>query len=179
VLLNLEPFGLRRERLMPRWVAPPSLELQLWYGDVLVADLHQVFPHQGTWFAPYELKIAPGDGALQDRLLEYIAFTDDFNCRIAQGKYHDFAEFDDFGAIADAGSWKVPRPDGGVIPMADRMWLVDGQASWQQPETAPSTEGAANELWERIAEYVAATDLGRQAREAEQNAEPFATATGQ
>ena len=51
---------------MPRWVAPPPLELQLWYGDVLVADLHQVFPHQGTWFAPYELKIAPGEGTLQE-----------------------------------------------------------------------------------------------------------------
>ena len=42
---------------MPRWVPPPPLELTLWYDDVLVAELHQVFPHQGTWFAPYELKI--------------------------------------------------------------------------------------------------------------------------
>jgi hypothetical protein len=47
---------------MPRWVPPPPLELQLWYGDVLVAELHQVFPHQGTWFAAYELKIASGQG---------------------------------------------------------------------------------------------------------------------
>ncbi len=45
---------------MPSWVPPPPLELQLWYGDLLVAELHQVFPHQGTWFAPYELKIAQG-----------------------------------------------------------------------------------------------------------------------
>ena len=141
---------------MAGWVAPPPLELQLWYDDVLVADLHDVFPHQGTWFAPYELKIAPGKGALQDRLLEYIAFAEDFNRRIAEGQDHDFAEFDAFGPIADAESWRVPRPDGGVMPMAERMWFVGGQATWQHPETAPSTEGAANELWANIAEYVAA-----------------------
>jgi hypothetical protein len=142
-------------------VAPPPLELQLWYGDVLVAELHQVFPHQGTWFAPYKLKIALGQGALRDRLLEYIAFTAGFNRRIAEGQDHDFAEFDRFGGIADAGSWKIPRPDGGVMPMEGKMWFVDGQASWQHRETPPSTEGAANELWARIAEYVAATSRGQ------------------
>jgi hypothetical protein len=145
---------------MSRWVSPPPLELQLWYGDVLVAELHQVFPHQGTWFAPYELKIAPGEGVLQDRVLEYIAFCEDFDRRIAQGQDHDFAEFDRFGALADAGSWNVPRPDGGAMPMTERMWFLGGQASWQHPETAPSTEVAANELWARIAKYVAANGPG-------------------
>lgn len=141
---------------MSRWVEPPPLELQLWYGDVLVADLHDVFPHQGTWFAPYELKISPGEGAPKDRLLEYIAFTADFNRRIADGQDHDFDEFDRFGDIAEAGSWKVPLPDGTVMPMEGKMWFVDGQACWQHPQTLPSTEGAANELWARIAENVAA-----------------------
>jgi hypothetical protein len=149
---------------MPHWVAPPFLELQLWFGDVLVADLHQVFPHQGTWFAPYELKISQGQGTLQDRLLEYIAFTDDFNRRLAEGLDHDFEEFDSFGAIANATSWTVPRPDGGLIPMAEKMWFADGQACWQHPETTPSTEAAANELWARIADYVAATEGGDQVK---------------
>jgi hypothetical protein len=146
---------------MSRWVPPPPLELQLWYGDVLVAELHQVFPHRGTWFASYELKIAPGEGVLRDRLLEYIAFCDDFDRRIAQGQDHSFAEFDRFDALADTGSWKVPRPDGGVMPMTERMWFVAGQACWQHPETAPSSEGAANELWARIADYVAVNGPGR------------------
>jgi hypothetical protein len=145
---------------MANWVAPPTLELQLCYGDVLVADLHQVFPHQGTWFAPCEVKIALGEGALQDRLLEYIEFTHDFNRRIAEGQDYDFAEFDYFGDIAEAASWTVPRPDGGVMPMAEKMWFADGQAIWQHPETALSTEGAANEFWARIAAYVEANRPG-------------------
>jgi len=146
---------------MSRWVAPSTLELQLWYGDVLVAELHQVFPHQGTWFAPYELKITPGDGALQDRLLKYIAFKEDFDRRVTEGEDHDFDEFDPFGDIADASSWKVPRPDGGAMPMEGRIWFMDGQASWQHPETSPSAEEAANELWACIAEYVAARGRGQ------------------
>jgi hypothetical protein len=149
---------------MSQWVEPPPLELQLWYGVVLVADLHQVFPHQGTWFATYELKIAQGEGALQDRLLEYIACVDGLNRRIALGQDHDFAEFDAFGPIADAGSWSVPRPDGGLMPMSGQIGFADGEACWQHPETSPSTEGAANELWERIAEYVAAMHRGHQAK---------------
>jgi hypothetical protein len=66
--------------------APSCLPKSKLAQDVLVADLHQVFPQQGTWFAPYELRIAPGEGALQDRLFEYIAFAEDFNRQIAEGQ---------------------------------------------------------------------------------------------
>lgn len=130
---------------------PPPLELQLWYGDLLVADLHHVFPHQGTWFGSYAAKIRRGEGALQDELLNYIAFCEDFHRRIGDGQDHDFDEFDRFGPIADAGKWKVPLPGGGFLPMEGRMWFLEGQASWQHPETEPSTEGAANKLWARVA----------------------------
>jgi hypothetical protein len=146
---------------MSRWVSSPPLELQLWYGDVLVADLHEVFPHQGTWFASYDLRILPGEGALQDRVLEYIAFCEDFDRRITQGQDHDFTEFERYGPIADTGSWRVPRPDGGTLPMEGSMWLASGQACWRHPETQPSTEAAANEVWACIADYVSASDQGK------------------
>ena len=87
-------------------------------------------------------------------MLEYIAFCEDFHRRIADGEDHDFAEFDRFGPIADAGSWRVPRPDGGSMPMEGRMWFADGQASWQHPETAPSTE-----LWRHLPKST--SDSGR------------------
>lgn len=131
---------------MSRWVAPPPLQLQLWYEDVLVADLHRAFPHQGTWFALYELKIAPGTGPLPDRLLEYIAFATDFHRRIAEGQDHDFDEFDRFGDLSEARPWRIPRPDGGLMPMAGRVDFIEGQVAWQHPDMPPSTEAAANEL---------------------------------
>jgi hypothetical protein len=135
---------------MPGWVAPAPLELQLWYGDFLVADLHQVFPHQGTWFASYDLRIVRGEGALQDKLLTYIEFCEDFHRRIADGQDHDFEEFDRFAPISDTGSWNARLPTGDCVPMEGRMWFADGQASWQHPETEPSTERAANDFWARV-----------------------------
>jgi hypothetical protein len=95
-----------------------------------------------------------------ERLLDYIAFTTDFNRRIAEGQHHDFDEFHRFGDLAQAGTWKVPRPDGGVMPMDGNMWFMDGQAIWQHPETPPCSETAAHELWARIADYIAATGRG-------------------
>jgi hypothetical protein len=112
-----------------------------------------VFPHQGNWFALYKLRITPGEGARQDRVLEYIAFCIDFNRRIADGRDHDFDEFDRFGDLTEASLWRVPSPDGGVMPMEGRMWFWDGQVAWDHPETPPSREMAANELWEQLAKH--------------------------
>src|SRR5262245_15514949 len=137
---------------MARWVAPPPLELQLWFGDLLVADLHQVFPHQGTWFANYDLRIVRGEGTLQDELLKYITFCEDFHHRIADGQDLDFEELDRFAPFTDTGSWNARLPGGGSVPMEGRMWFAGGQASWQHPKTEPSTEGAANEFWARVAQ---------------------------
>lgn len=143
---------------MTPWVEPPPLELQLWYGNLLVADIHRVFPHQGTWFAGYDLRIMPGQGELQDQLLAYIAFCEDFHHRIAEGRDHDFDEFDRFAPIPDSGSWNARLLTGGSVPMEGKMWFADGQASWQHPETEPSTEGAANEFWARNAKSATKRD---------------------
>ena len=146
---------------MPTWVPPPDLELQLWYGDLLVADLHEVFPHQGTWFSTYELKISAKEGPLQDKLLKYIAFSEGFNDRIRDGEDHDFAEFDRFDPIPQVGSWRVRLPDGGVMPMEGRLQFAWGMATWQQPETPPGAEAVANELWVRVAGQVSASHQPR------------------
>ena len=136
---------------MARWVEPSKLELQLWCCEVLVADLHGVFPHQGTWFADYELRITLGEGELQNQLLTYIAFCEDFNNRIEGGSDHDFDEFNEFLPISDCRSWAARLPSGDTVPMEGRMWFADGGASWQHPESESSTELAANQFWARSA----------------------------
>jgi hypothetical protein len=59
---------------MAKLVNHKPQNLQLWFGDVLVADLVDVFPHQGTWFAQYRQSIAPEQGLLQRRLCDFIGF---------------------------------------------------------------------------------------------------------
>lgn len=135
-----------------RWIEPPLLELQLRYSDFTVAELHRAFPHQGTWSGEYDLRIAVGDGSLQDSILAYIAFCEDFNRRIAEGQDHDFDELEAYSGISDPGSWEVRLPTGVPVPMSGRMWFADGEAYWQHPETEPSTEAAANECWNRMAQ---------------------------
>jgi len=136
---------------MAHWIEPSKLELQLWYGEVLVADLCDVCPHQGTWFGEYELRIPPGEGSLQNRLIAYIAFCEDFNRRVEEGSDHDFDEFTEFLPISDCSSWTARLRSGDSLPMEGRMWFADGGVSWQHPESEPSTELAANEFWARSA----------------------------
>lgn len=129
------------------WEAPQPLTAQLWFGDLLVADLHQLSPHQGTWFSKYTLRVTPGDGERQDQLLGYIAFCEDFHQRIGEGQDHDFDEFTKFGSIPGCESWSARLPTGRIVPMEGRMWFGDRCASWQHPESLPSAEAAACEFW--------------------------------
>jgi hypothetical protein len=145
-------FVLGRHRSAPPaqtnpWIEPTPLESQLWFGDLLVADLHRMSPHQGTWFSEYQLRISSDQGELQNQLLAYITFCGDFHRRIAEGRDHNFDEFNRFTSIPDCKSWSASLPSGQTVPMEGRMWFTDGDVSWQHPQTEPSTEAAANEFW--------------------------------
>ena len=87
------------------WVEPPPLEGQLWFGSLLVADLHRMFPHQGTWFSEYNLRITKDQGELQEQLLAYVSFCEDFNRGVAEGRDHDFDAFERFYPIPNCESW--------------------------------------------------------------------------
>jgi hypothetical protein len=106
-----------------------------------------MFPHQGTWFSEYDLLISGDQGELQAQLLAYIAFCEDFHRRVAEGRDHDFDEFERFNTIPDCESWSARLPSGRLVPMDGRMWFADGDANWQHPKTGSPTEAAANEFW--------------------------------
>jgi hypothetical protein len=129
------------------WIAPCALESQLWFGSLLVADLHQMSPHQDTWFSDCDLRIRSHQGELQEKLLAYIAFCEEFNRRIGEGRDHDFNEFDRFASIPNCKSWSAKLPNGRLVPMEGRIWFADGGVNWQHPEAESSTEAAANEFW--------------------------------
>jgi len=149
------------------WVAPPQFKGQLWFGNVLVANLHQMFSHQGTWCADYDLRIRKDSGELEDQVLAYMSFCEYFDRRIAEGCTHDFDEFEWFAKVASCTSWTARLPSGQVVPMEGRLWFADGGVNWQHPETKPSTEAAANEFWS-----LNAVDAANISTEAEQGAAP-------
>ncbi len=136
---------------MLKWVSPPTLTLTLWHNGLLIAHLSNVFPHQGTWFADYDLSMDGRTDEHARRILEYISYCKDFNNRIANGDDRDFAEFDLFQDVSDCSRWCAKLANGLMIPMEGQLAFIDDQVTWQHPETQPSTEMAANELWARAA----------------------------
>ena len=130
--------------------APKRLNLRLWFGDVLVAELTNVMPHQGTWFALYRQVVDPDQGPEARRLCEYIAFCEEWHQRLKHGENPNAAEFDRFADVIYSGSWRVPCPDGTELTMTHGPGFVDGAAMWNHPESEPSRESAAWEIWCRL-----------------------------
>jgi hypothetical protein len=81
---------------MSHRAVPKPLNLQLWFDDVLVAELRNVFPHQGTWFAEYRQVVAPEQGPREARLCQFIRFSEEWHERPAHGDAPDAKEFDPF-----------------------------------------------------------------------------------
>jgi hypothetical protein len=126
------------------------LNLQLWFGDVLVADLRNVFPHQGTWFAEYRQLVIPDQGPLQARLCAFIRFCEEWHERLARGDNPDPKEFDAFADVIESAAWRAPCPDGTELRPAGGPSFVQGEAGWNHPEAESSREMAAGREWTRL-----------------------------
>jgi hypothetical protein len=135
---------------VPAQTARKPLDLQLWFGDVLVADLFDAMPHQGTWFARYRPVVALGQGPLQQHLCDFIAFCEEWHRRLKRGENPAAAEFDSFADVLRSGSWRALCPDGTGLTMTEGPIFVEGEASWNHPEDRPSRELTAQEAWSRM-----------------------------
>ena len=135
---------------MTRVSTPKPLNLQLWFGDVLVADLLNVIPHQGTWFAEYRQIVTPEQGPLQQRLCELIRFSEEWHHRLQRGESPDLRECDQFADVLESRAWRVPCPDGTELRMTYGPAFVQGEASWNHSDAEPSREAAAWHVWSRL-----------------------------
>src|SRR5258708_31145717 len=95
------------------------VNLQLWYGRILVADLLNVIVHQGTWFGLYRLLITRKQGKQETRLCDFVAFCEKWHQRLKKGKDPDAAEFDQFKDVIYSGLWRVPFPDGNEMTIPE------------------------------------------------------------
>jgi hypothetical protein len=136
---------------VPNLDARKPLNLQLWYGGVLVADLLDVIPHQGTWFAEYRQVVTPEQGPVQKRLCELIRACEAWEERRQRGEQSNvYEEFDQFADVLESGAWRVPCPDGTELKMTCGPGFFGGEVSWNHTESEPSREAAAHRLWKRL-----------------------------
>lgn len=124
--------------------------MHLWFGDILVAELWDVIPHQGTWFGSYKQVVVREEGTLQSRLHDYIRFSEDWHRRLQFGEKAEAEEFDQFADLTTSTFWRVLCPDGSNLAMNEGPIFVEGTASWNHPEEGPSREVAAEQVWARL-----------------------------
>ena len=126
---------------------PPPLNVQLWYGTILIADLRNVIAHQGTWFGEYEQHVTRQQGKLETRVCDYISFCEKWHKRLKDGKNPDAKQFDEFKDVLNSGFWRVLCADGAELRIPDGPIFVQGEASWNHPDNEPTRESAAYEYW--------------------------------
>jgi hypothetical protein len=128
---------------------PAPLHLRLWYDNIVVAELQNAIVHQGTWFAEYRQIATGSEGEEAKRICEYIAFSEKWHERLREGMDPDAAEFDPFKDIVYSGLWRAACA-GGALTMTECPIFVEGQVSWNHPETSSNREVEALGAWHRL-----------------------------
>jgi hypothetical protein len=128
---------------------PAPLRLRLWYDNIAVAELLNAIVHQGTWFAEYRQVVTRAKGIQAARICEYVAFSEKWHERFREGMDPNAMEFDQFKDVVYSGLWR-PACAGGTLTMAEGPIFVEGEVSWNHPESNTGTEEAAFDVWSRL-----------------------------
>ena len=82
-------------------------DAELFFHDLLVARIENVFIHQGTYFATFQLCISDTDPGLPSRIANFVQFSLDWNDRCSAGTSPDPSEFKQFGDLFGPDKWRV------------------------------------------------------------------------
>jgi hypothetical protein len=108
-----------------------SEQLHLYFGSVLVGEIRAAFCHQGTWFGEFRPTLTGEAGGSERRLLDFIAFSLDWNGRVRDERPHDVSEYDAFGEVIGPGLWQTRTSDGAVTPISSAPnFYAPGEVSW-------------------------------------------------
>jgi hypothetical protein len=90
--------------------------LRLYYGDLLVGRITDAFASDDTWFGICELVLNRGSGPREDRVLQFIQFSEEWHARLKASPLNppDAFEFRQFSELTATGVWNV-RPDNGDV----------------------------------------------------------------
>lgn len=102
---------------------------ELLFRDVLVARLVEPFWSDGTFYAKPRVVIAPTNGPWAQRLLDYVAFSVEWNRRVEQGEAADSSEFDRFRELLGPTKWSVVV-DGTRLPIEEGPSFYADEVSW-------------------------------------------------
>ncbi len=80
---------------------------ELWSGGLLVGRVKGVIESDATWHGVLERTVAAGQGAAAARVVEFIAFSEEWNERVRRGEDPDPGEFGRFADLVESTTWRV------------------------------------------------------------------------
>lgn len=111
-----------------------SSEVTLWYGNILIGRIRDVFFSDGTWFGNLERVVLPCHGELAYRLVSFIDFCEDWNKQYLNhpAAPPDAGEFDQYADLLKSGSWSVRSTAGETARIAEApVFFNEGEISWR------------------------------------------------
>jgi hypothetical protein len=84
------------------------------FGELIVGQIKDPFCSDDTWHGTLECQLQAGDGPHARRVLDFIAFCEDWNERVERDEptAGNPAEFDAFSDVVDSGLWEVRTETG-------------------------------------------------------------------
>jgi hypothetical protein len=108
-------------------------QLQLFCGSIKVGHIHDQFCSDETWFGRFEPSIKKEDGLQENRIMEFIHFSQLWNERVATNPSNppDASEFDQFNDLIATHPWFVESNDAKCAKIAEAPIFVKGEISWR------------------------------------------------
>jgi len=104
------------------------------FGQLIVGQIKDPFCSDDTWHGNFDCQLQPADGPLAQRVLEFIAFCEDWNERVERDEPSagDPAEFDRYSDVVDSGLWEVQTETGERHRLESAPLFVRGaELSWR------------------------------------------------
>ena len=105
------------------------MDLDLFFGDVLVGRVCGCYCAEGTWYGDYNLMLQ-SNNFIDQRLLAFVTFAEDWLDRLNRNinSPPDAAEFDQFSDLMQPKVWQMRSSDGTIIhSLDDAPTIVGGQ----------------------------------------------------
>jgi len=108
-------------------------DFKLYYGDILVGNVSRAVCDYTTWDGPIVLTIKASDGKLQERLLEFIKFCEEWTERAHRDEPADPDEFKQFNDLLKSGLWRAESDEGDVHHLPDTpVFFAGSEVSWRE-----------------------------------------------
>jgi len=106
-------------------------QFTLWYGDILVGSVEDAFCSDDTWFGDFTIAPTTAAGPLEERIREFVQFSESWHRRLKESGDVDAVEFERFDDLNSSGLWHADPVAGPALRISEAPVFVEGEVSWR------------------------------------------------